>query len=286
MQKARIAMAVAAVLTIFGCSGGSGLFRGLLFYDTTLGPNLLHRIQANGGTSVDVANTSDAFLGSMTQDGDVVTSKGANGNINIIIGGIATELTNTADDDFRPSVNPAGTKIAFIRRSGGNDEIYTMNINGSNVTNVSNDAASDYFPAINLAGTKVVFQSDRDGNNEIYVVNTDGSGLVRLTNNAADDTTPCFSPDGTQIYFCSDRVGGLYQIYRMDADGSNVVQITTGVGDKFHPSLNVNGNRIFYYVSGGGGTDGLYSANITGSGAVLVPGVPTTASKTNGSWVY
>jgi Tol biopolymer transport system component len=49
-----------------------------------------------------------------------------------------TELTHDTDD-FRPGYSPDGSKIIFSSPRSNNNEIYTMNPDGSNVTNISNN---------------------------------------------------------------------------------------------------------------------------------------------------
>ena len=93
-------------------------------------------------------------------------------------------------DAVRPSRLPgADGKIAFTSDRAGNDEIFTMNADGSVQAPDSNTAA-DHEPAVSADGERIVFTSTRDGNAEIYAMNADGSGVKRLTNNAAGDQEP------------------------------------------------------------------------------------------------
>ena len=87
-------------------------------------------------------------------------------------------------------------KISFTSDRDGNDEIYIMNVDGSEQVNLTNIASAidDYCPSFSSDGSKITFMSDRDGNFEIYIMNVDGSEQVRLTDNPASDMDPCFSP--------------------------------------------------------------------------------------------
>ncbi len=73
-------------------------------------------------------------------------------------------------------------KIAFFSDRDGNNEVYTMNADGTGQMRLTNNAASDVVPIWSADGLKIAFTSTRDGNNEIYVMNADGSGQTRLTN--------------------------------------------------------------------------------------------------------
>ena len=86
------------------------------------------------------------------------------------------------------------SKIAFVSIRDGNDEIYVMNANGSDVTRLTNDPASDGGPAWSPDGLKIAFSSNRDGSYEIYIMNTDGSNVTRLTNYPESDTMPAWGP--------------------------------------------------------------------------------------------
>src|SRR5262245_17758581 len=89
--------------------------------------------------------------------------------------------------------------IAFGSNRDGNEDIYSMNADGSRVTRLTNNPAVDSYPSWSADGAQIVFNSDRDGNYEIYKMNADGSGQIRLTNNSAIDANASWSPDGTKI---------------------------------------------------------------------------------------
>ena len=82
--------------------------------------------------------------------------------------------------DQEPAWSPDGTRIAFTRSSGGQNDIYVMNVDGSQVRKLSNSAGQETSPAWSPDGTKIAF-SGQLGDYEIYVVNADGSRERRLT---------------------------------------------------------------------------------------------------------
>ena len=128
----------------------------------------------------------------------------------------------------------APPKIAFVSDRDGNDEIYVMDADGSNLTRLTNNPAIDDSPAWSPDGTKIAFVSYRDGNEEIYIVDADGSSQTRLTDNSASDCFPSWSPDGTKIAFSSDRDGND-EIYVVDADGSSQTRLTDNSADDDQP---------------------------------------------------
>ncbi|MBK34831.1 MAG: hypothetical protein CME26_04790 [Gemmatimonadetes bacterium] len=66
-------------------------------------------------------------------------------------------------------------QILFVTDRDGNDEIYSMNPDGTGQTNLTNDASSDSHAKWGPRGRNIVFVSDRDGNTEIYRMQDDGS---------------------------------------------------------------------------------------------------------------
>jgi Tol biopolymer transport system component len=142
-------------------------------------------------------------------------------------GASKTRLTNTASADERyPDWSPDNSKIAFNTDSSSNDDIYTINSDGSGLTRLTVAAGNDRYADWSPDGSKITFLSARDGNNEIYVMNADGSAQTRLTTNAAIDMSPVWSPDGTKIAFASDRDGD-YEVFTMNPDGTGLSQITS-----------------------------------------------------------
>jgi hypothetical protein len=165
-------------------------------------------------------------------------------------------------------------KIVFTSNRDGNEEIYSMNADGTGQTRLTNDPANDYGPYWSPDGSKIVFQSERDGNSEIYVMNADGTGQTRLTNNPAVDSSPAWSPDGSQIAFHSDR-NGNFDVFTMDA--------TTGDARGLFPPTDLTNNPALDKFpdwqprSGGGGAHPT-STSVTCSPGTVAVGQATTCT--------
>lgn len=145
----------------------------------------------------------------------------------------------------------SGKQLIFqSKRDGrGCDQIYRMNIDGSNVKMISNGegrTTCSYF----LKGDKrVIYASTHGGSKQcppnpdmsqgyvwaiypdfdLYTSKADGSDIKRLTNTPGYDAEATISPDGKKIIFTSERTGDL-ELWSMDIDGSNLKQLTDAVG--------------------------------------------------------
>jgi Tol biopolymer transport system component len=135
--------------------------------------------------------------------------------------------------------------IVFTSNLNSNWDIYTINIDGSNLTRITDDPAIDSNPAWSPDGTKIAFESDRGGNLDIYIMNADGTNLTNITNNPARDMMPAWSPDDRTFAFQSDRDGD-FNIYTMKEDGSDVKRLTQSGTDDTNPSWSPDSRHIAY----------------------------------------
>lgn len=120
-----------------------------------------------------------------------------------------------------------GTRLIFQSNRDGNDEIYSVSLDGSGLTRITNDKAGDGHPSVSPDGLKIAFESDRDGKYQIYVMDADGTNAKRLTDKG-ENRRPYWCPSCSErIVFSSNRDGGSYSIYTMKSDGTEQVRLTT-----------------------------------------------------------
>src|SRR5213592_559572 len=142
---------------------------------------------------------------------------------------------------------------------GGGREIYSMNVDGTDVVRLTNNPAVDWFPAWSPDGTQIAFESDRAGRPGIYRMNADGTDVVQLTD---DGRKPAWC--GDQIAFTR-SVGGL-AIYVMNADGSDLRRISDDTTSVQSPSWSPTCEQIAFEGPGGD----IYTMNADGSGVFRV----------------
>src|SRR6266436_2582828 len=159
-----------------------------------------------------------------------------------------------------------GKKLIFQSTRDGHecDQIYTMNIDGSDVKTVSTGdgrtTCSYFFPG----DKRILYSSTHLGAKQcpprpdfsqgyvwavydtfdIFTANPDGSNLKQLTNTRGYDAETTISRKG-KLAFTSKRSGDL-DIYTMDADGKNVKRLTNELGYDGGPFWSYDGKQIVY----------------------------------------
>jgi len=93
-----------------------------------------------------------------------------------------------------------------------NMEIYTCNIDGSDLKQVTNLGKANWAPFYHPSGKKIIFSSNhhtaRGYNFNLFMINEDGTGLEQISFDGVFDAFPMFSPDGKKIMFSSNRNNG------------------------------------------------------------------------------
>jgi Periplasmic component of the Tol biopolymer transport system len=166
----------------------------------------------------------------------------------------ASTATSTIPPTGMPSAvsvtsQPYAGLIAFVSRKSGNDEIYTMHPDGSDVTDLTNNPAGDYSPAWSPDGSRIAFVSERSGNAEIFVMNPDGSGLSQLTQNPGGyDGYFTWSPDGQKIVyiFSASQDPNHGQLKVMNANGSGKIILTNETGSYIFLGWSPDNQKIIY----------------------------------------
>jgi Tol biopolymer transport system component len=160
-----------------------------------------------------------------------------------------------------------GKQLIFqsTREGHGCDQIYTMNVDGSDVKMISTGdgrtTCSYFFPG----GKRILYSSTHLGDKQcpprpdfsrgyvwavypafdIFTAKPDGSDLKQLTNTPGYDAETTITLDGKKLVFTSMRDGDL-DIYTMDANGKNVRRLTNELGYDGGPFWSYDGKQIVY----------------------------------------
>ena len=88
--------------------------------------------------------------------------------------------TKTGTGSWQPVWSPDGRRIAFGSDRDGNNEIYVMDADSSNIRRLTHTSDKERTPAWSPDCKQIAFVSDRGGNWGIYVIHADGSNVRRL----------------------------------------------------------------------------------------------------------
>lgn len=172
---------------------------------------------------------------------------------------------------------PSG-QIAFVTDRDGNQEIYKMDADGSNLVNLTANPAEDSNPAWSPDGSQLAFVSDRSGSSQIYVMKADGSEVRQITDiePKGDSVLPfgnlVWSPDGERIAYSSEYLTPIdtgqqfkLEIYWLEVDSGNThrVYAETGYGGRI--TWSPNSQRLLFHNNVDGDFE-LFIANLDGSG--------------------
>ena len=165
--------------------------------------------------------------------------------------GQSTLFPGSVSGDADPQSAHGVVVFTSYRDSPTNSEIYSENIDGTNIVRLTNNAALDFKPSLNPDGATVAFASLRSGTSKIWMMNADGTNPVAVATGAdqyTPETAPRFSPDGAQLLFNSPRTG-TSQLWIMPAAGGDAVQLTHEINGAFDGSWSADGAGVFF-VSG------------------------------------
>ncbi|MBE7474467.1 MAG: hypothetical protein DPW09_18480 [Anaerolineae bacterium] len=77
---------------------------------------------------------------------------------------------------YDPAWSPTSDKIAFTATESGNDEIWVINTDGTQVQQLTRNTWEwDKSPSWSPDGKQIVFMSNRTGNQQLWIMNADGS---------------------------------------------------------------------------------------------------------------
>ena len=160
-----------------------------------------------------------------------------------VLGGSQTLLVPDALD---PAIDPAGTRIAFVRTgsSGSTRVAVTPLRDPTRVTVLTHDDDGLWnhrAPTWSPDGRFIAYAAQRG----LWVVPADGGDSRTLTSDGEVDEEPAWSPDGRYVYFRSAREG-TEAIWRVAPNGARPERVTLGTGPEGRPSLSRDGRRLAY----------------------------------------
>ncbi|CAH0336385.1 hypothetical protein FVB9288_02077 [Flavobacterium sp. CECT 9288] len=178
--------------------------------------------------------------------------------------GKSVQITTSNTNSWRPRKNISSNKIAFIRSSGAQNHLYTMNPDGSGILKVTNSIPiagfnSDFINfSWNASGSQLIYPYF----DKLYKINADGSGLTKIyqTTNGKFISECDWSNDGTKIALkVNDASGYNTEIFVINAIGTVINQVLSGTqGATGGLNFSVNGQRLLFTRDVSGFEDANY----------------------------
>lgn len=182
-------------------------------------------------------------------------------------GGEATALRSGLPFEVQPRFSPDGKQISFTSDAGGGDNIWVMNVDGSEARQVTKESFrllnnATWSPDGNYLVARKHYTSGRSlGAGEMWMYHkTGGSGLqlVKKNNDQQDINEPNISPDGKYLYYCEEVFPGGYFQYNRDPNKQNyrvrqyefetgeVTTVTGGPGSASRPTVSHDGKHLAF----------------------------------------
>jgi len=172
-------------------------------------------------------------------------------------------IASTKAEDH-PRYSPDGTKIAFVSRRSGTDEIWVCTSDGSNPARLTSMGGPVVVgPQWSPDGRRIAFfaTTGPSGSYVAYVIDAAGGAPSRLTPSERGlEALPVWSHDGRSVYLASGRSGSL-QIWKIPLDGGEPMQLTRRGGAEASESPD---GAVIYYTKVPEIGPGLWSVPVRG----------------------
>ena len=186
-----------------------------------------------------------------------------------ISGGTPVRVADGLAYEHQPRFSPDGKRLAFTSDRGGGDNIWIMNVDGSDKRQLTKEDfrllnQPTWSPDGQFIAAKKHFTTERSlGTGEVWLYHVSGGigvQLVKRSNEALQKELgePTYAPDGKSVYFvrnvtpgntfiyAQDSNGALFSIERYDLDTGEVSTVVAGVGGSVRPTPSPDGKSIAF----------------------------------------
>jgi TolB protein len=166
--------------------------------------------------------------------------------VQLVRSGERRQVSARAGVNGAPEWSPDGRKLALtLGGSGGNPDIYVLDLASQALTRITDDPAIDTEPEWTPDGRSLYFTSDRAGSPQIYLIGVQaGARPKRITFGGNYNARPRVSADGSQLAMVT-LDNGNYRIAVQDLSSGAVRVLSRGHLDE-SPSFAPNGATLIY----------------------------------------
>jgi tricorn protease len=194
-----------------------------------------------------------------------------------VSGGRASRLTVHEAYEGRPQWSPSGQKIAFISDRHGNNDLFVMNANGSQIQRLTYHSTGDQLTGW-TPSNELIFTTNRLFNQvewepEIHTVSAEGGTPERFFDSFGMMAT--MSPNGRYLVFVRGYNGEYRKRYRgpankdlwvYDTKEDSYRQLTDFDGNDMYPTF--SDNNTLYFISERSGTYNIHKTSFTQNGTM------------------
>ncbi|MEJ2011937.1 MAG: DUF5050 domain-containing protein, partial [Anaerolineales bacterium] len=151
--------------------------------------------------------------------------------------------------------------IAFVSNQDGNQEIYRMNLDGTELVRLTFTAEEEYRPVWSPDGNQLVYMRWESGQPDLYLMDEWGAEAAALVHDPAYDEFPSWSPDGEWVLFDSDR-SGRFQLYRISVATETLESLRTSEAEEAIGSLSPEGSKLLFEARLGNANYQIFSFDL------------------------
>jgi tricorn protease len=200
-----------------------------------------------------------------------------------IASGECRRLTDNIAYDHHPAWFPDSRSIAFSSGRDGNDDVYTMSIDGGEPVRHTWFGGADIVLDVSPDGSKILFRSSRSmWGVDLYEVDLNGGLEKPVTRDTGMNLEADYSPDGRSIAVCRGVQSWVRRgyhgsantdIYVMNRDGSDMRWIENGYdGMDYWPRFDPSGQFIYFISDRDLGDENIFRIPATGGPAERITG--------------
>ncbi|HEU4584989.1 MAG TPA: hypothetical protein VFR95_04520 [Gemmatimonadaceae bacterium] len=126
--------------------------------------------------------------------------------------------------------SPDGTHLVFTSDRNGNEDLYSVAIDGTDLRRLTSDPYQDLVPRFSPDGQQIVFHRTKNVSGlferaSLHIVNADGTGERLLLDTLYQDFDPAWARGGTEIVFSCNRFGRYWDLCGVAPDGTGLHRI-------------------------------------------------------------
>lgn len=158
-----------------------------------------------------------------------------------------TELTNNHFNNYDADWSLNNEWVSFVSDRDGNEELYLMKSNGTELKRLTNDKARDVNPYFSPDNKYILFNSTRgNGSLDIYRYTIKTSTIERITNTKENETFARYSPDMKKIVYLKndEKTDDVFLLNTLTNQSENITN-TPDEADSW-PMFNKTGEWIYF----------------------------------------